>query len=400
MATAHILPVERFKFGFYTLCAFLLSPVVFAVSLLRKDKMVFERGRPKILIVPIMTRVGDLVCSTVAIRAAKVRYPEARVSVLVGKKIVSLMKVVPYVDEVVNINDLPFKGFWGRGRFFVFLFRQRFDAVVCLTNNPFNNLVAWFSASSIRIKTVVRRRSLAEMVTDILSNKKLLYETGTFLQDHYVKLLQFVGVPFSRPVKEVVPTAEGDRNVDVYLAERQIGKGHLVVGITPSAGHRAKEWPLERFAKLIESVIEKHDARVILIDAPSNDARVQGLISRVPELVRTKVFAATNFALSDIPSLIKRLNVFIAVDTGNIYIAHALKVPLVDITGPVHPDEQPPSDELSIQVRPPADMKPVFFVLEGPGNDAYEKAPALVNSITPEMVFSAFEELVRRTMSV
>lgn len=58
-----------------------------------------------------------------------------------------------------------------------------------------------------------------------------------------------------------------------------------------------------------------------------------------------------------------RFNLYIAADTGPIYIAHALKVPLVDIIGPVDPREQPPKDERSIQVVAEG-VEPTSFVLK------------------------------------
>jgi ADP-heptose:LPS heptosyltransferase len=115
------------------------------------------------------------------------------------------------------------------------------------------------------------------------------------------------------------------------------------------------------------------------LGSPSADARGHGF------------FKAVNFTLEELPSLIKRLNLYIAVDTGPIYIAHALKVPLIDITGPCDSNEQPPNDELSIQVRPPPYIKPSSFVMKKPGKPAeHEKA---LESTHVEDVFLAIEKL-------
>jgi ADP-heptose:LPS heptosyltransferase len=394
--TRHILPMERWKFFCYTILGFLLTPIIITTSIYRRKAFARRSKTPKVLIVPILTRVGDLICATTAFRALKLYYPNSHLSVLVGKKVVDLLKVSPRHDAVININDLPFKGFWGRGRLFWYLYRQGFDAVVSLTNNPFNNLINWFSAAPIRIKTIMRHRSIAERMTDVFSNRKLCYEIGAFLQDHYVRLLQFVGVPFSPSVKEVIPTTEGDKKVSAFFETNRLDSNRPIIGITPSAGHRAKEWPLDRFASLAQGLIEEYQARILLIDAPSNRERVDTVIKFLPLELRPNITAATDFALSDLPSLTKRLDLFIAVDTGLIYIAHALRVPLIDITGPVDPHDQPPEDERSVQVRPPKSMKPVFSVLGSPDLAAYRAAPALVMAITPKDVLDATALLVSR----
>ena len=64
--------------------------------------------------------------------------------------------------------------------------------------------------------------------------------------------------------------------------------------------------------------------------------------------------------------------------------------------GPVHPDEQPQNDEKSVQVCPPKEFSPVFFVLERPSAEAYEIAPRVIDSIGSEAVLDAFKELVNR----
>ena len=283
MKKKHILPMERWKFIFYACLAYVLSPVILISSWARQKSSGLNSDSPKVLAVPIMTRVGDLVCSTVALRALKLHYPNSHLSVLVSKKIIDLLKTSSRQDRIININDTPFKGFWGRGRFFLFLFRERFDCVVCLSNNPFNNLVAWYSAAPYRIKTVVKHKSLAEKMTDILTNRHLLFETGSFLQDHYVALLRFLNVPFSLPTQEILPTKEGDEKALKYLNKRGLDSRHPLVGITPSAGHRAKEWPPERFAEVASALIKKYDARILLIDSPSNLERIKAVISSAGE---------------------------------------------------------------------------------------------------------------------
>ena len=339
----HILPMERWKFVCYAGLAFFLFPL----RNLRKIKTKPER----ILIVPIMTRVGDLVCVTVTFRAIKEAYPKAHLSVLVGKKVIDLIRSNERIDEIININDTPFKGFWGRGRFFRFIRSKHFDAVVSLTNNPFNNLVALYSFAPLRVKTIVAFRSRAERFTDSFNNHLLEYKTGEFLQDHYIRLLSFLNIPFKPPVKEVFVTALGEKKADEFLQEHGLSNAPLRVGMSMSAGHTTKEWPREYFAELVTKLVETHKAKIIFIDSPSNRPRVEEVLNAVSAEVRSSVIIATIFSLAELPSVIKRFHAFISVDTGPIYIAHALKVPVIDIIGPVHPHDQPPEDERSFRLR-------------------------------------------------
>jgi ADP-heptose:LPS heptosyltransferase len=380
--------MERWKFVCYAGLAVFLSPL----RNIRRAKVKPER----ILVIPIMTRVGDLVCATAAFRAIKLTYPNAHLSVLVGKKVIDLIRSSERIDEIINLNDIPFKGFWGRGRFFRYIFSKHFDAVVSLTNNPFNNLVALYSFAPLRIKTVVSFRSRAERVTDWFNNRPLEYKTGEFLQDHYIRLLSLLNIPFTPPVKEVFVTNTGEKRADEFLREHGLAQASLIIGMSMSAGHTTKEWPREYFAELVTGLVETKGARVIFIDSPSNRPRIEEMLKAVSAKVRSSVTIATTFTLAELPSIIKRFHMFISVDTGPIYIAHALKVPVIDIIGPVHPHDQPPEDERSVQVAPPKEFPPVFFVLGSPKPGSFEKARKAVYACTVAMVMVAFDELCRR----
>ena len=63
--------------------------------------------------------------------------------------------------------------------------------------------------------------------------------------------------------------------------------------------------------------------------APAS-TRTTAIMRRVPHFLTT----LSKFLL-EMPSVIKRLNLYIAVDSGPIYVAHALGVPVIDIDGEI-----------------------------------------------------------------
>ncbi|MDP3661261.1 MAG: glycosyltransferase family 9 protein [bacterium] len=380
---------ERCRFIFYATLGMVLSPVLFFVGFLRRARMRAPR-EARILVIPIMTRVGDLVCATPVFRALKLQYPHCRLSVLVAKNAAGIVRHNPRIDELIVMNDAPFKGFWGRGRFFLFLYQQKFDYAIALANNPFGSLAALWSAAPVRIKTVVRPRTLVEILTDWWNTRSVRYEHCSFLQAHYLRLLVPLRVPYALPVKEVFTTPEGEQKVKEFLRVKKFADAQLRIGITVTAGNRIKEWPPERFAELADRIVESGEARTIFIDSARNLQAVNEVVGMMKRGERA--VAATEFSLEELPSLIKKLHMFIAVDTGLIYIAHALGVPLVDIIGPVEPNEQPPNDERSAQVLPPPKHTPSSFVIKRPGSAAARRAA--VEAISVSAVYEAFEQLV------
>ncbi|KKU60101.1 MAG: Glycosyl transferase, family 9 [Parcubacteria group bacterium GW2011_GWA2_47_12] len=382
---------ERLRFAFYAALGMLLSPALFFVGMLRRNTT-HSPSDARILVIPIMTRVGDLVCATPVFRALKMRYPHCRLSVLVAKNVAGIVRHNPRIDEIIVMNNPPFKGFWGRGRFFLFLFRQHFDSVVALSNNPFGSLAALWSAAPVRIKTTVRPRTFVEALTDWWNTRCVRYGHGSFLQAHYIHLLASLGVPFTEPKKEIFVTEAGEYKAEEFFKAEGISARDLRIGVSVSAGNTIKEWPTERFASLAARLISEKTAKIIFIDTQSNENKIEKTLAAMKN--KKNISIATNFTLEELPSLMKRLNMFIAVDTGAIYVAHALGVPLVDIIGPVEPNEQPPRDERSVQILPPPRIRPSSFVIARPG--AFSARRDAVLSIPVSAVYDAAAQLLSK----
>lgn len=371
----HIVFAERVKFIAGLCLAFLLWPF-------RRRE---QGGVRKILVVPIVSRLGDLVCSTPVYRELAHALPSAHLAVLCAKNVLGIIKHNPHISEIINLNAVRYKGFMGRFRLLADIRGREFDAVVSLTNNPFGNVVAAWSGAPLRIKTVHYPRTLAETLSDWFSNVHREYRDGSFLQTHYLALLAPLGVSAREPVKEVFTTEAGERKAEAFLAAEGIAPTDTLIGISVSAGNTVKEWPPERFAGLADRLIRERGAKIVFVDAPADEPKIEHVISAMRE--KRNISIATNFTLEELPSLIKRLSLFIAVDTGTVYIAHALGVPLVDIIGPVEPNEQPPRDARSIPVLPPPPHAPSSFVLARPGS--WEARRAAICATSGESVYTA-----------
>lgn len=366
--------------------AFLLVPIFW--WRVRQRRREFQKNdHPRILVVPILTRIGDLVCASVVFRAIKKHFPKSHLSVVAGAKAMGIIKNNPRIDQLINFNDIPFKGLLGRGRFFKFLGKQKFDYVISLTNAPINNLIAFYSFAPHRIKTIREERSLIERITDMFNSETRLYRDHTFLQAHYLKILEPLGIYEDETIQEVFTSPDGDKKTDTYFERNGIEKGEHVVGICITAGNKIKEWGDERFAELARRIVEKYNMTLVFIGGKGDEERINTVLQKLKNVRASKCTKAVDFSIEELPSLIKRLTLIIGADTGPIYIAHALNVPLIDILGPIDPTEQPPEDERSILVRPPANIKPSSFVLKNPGKP--EEHRRAVEATTVDMVWAA-----------
>lgn len=370
------------KKKFLIVLAFLLSPILLHMASRRR---IPEREAVRILVIPQLTRIGDLVCATPVFREIKKALPRSYVAVLLTNKIAPLIRNNPNVDElliyrtkglIAAIKDVRARNFhWS----------------VNLSAAPVGTAISLISLISKRVSLIYEGRPLANVLTDWLNTHFFLYEHHTYLPKFYLRLLEPVGVSTQEDRKELFISEISRDYIRALLEERGIPAGAPVVGVSITAGNKIKEWGDQNFLKLIRSIISSYKVHALLIGGRDDEERVERLRSSLQEEEKRSCTVITGVSIEHLPALIERFSLYIAVDTGPIYIANALGVPLVDIIGPVDPREQPPRDERSVQVLPSAEVPPSSFVFKrrGPISDT-RRALA---SITVNDVLSAVEKL-------
>ena len=398
---------NTYKRLFFFFWVFLTAPMIAVRIFLRRvwRPSSAPHAPLRIVVLPQLTRIGDLVCATPVFRVLKERYPDAHLAAVTTNKVVGIIRDNTRIDEILIYKSTEL---WGLIRA---LRRGNFDWSFSLTGTSFGNLIFFAGLVQNRAKITRNDRTLTERFTDWMTPLKLLYTHGTYLPRRYLDLLRFIGIEQPREVPEVFVTDAAEARASAYLRGEQGTEGrHPLIGISITAGNKIKEWGDARFVELASALMAKYPTgAIVFLGALRDSARIGALIEslrgkhqtigiREPGHRMSPVYAATDFSLDELAGFIKHLDFYIAVDTGPIYIAHALGVPLVDITGPVDPWEQPPHDSKSICVTPPAPFYPSSFVLKRPGSkEAHARAR---DAITIEMVLAAALELLGRASSL
>jgi len=109
---------------------------------------------------------------------------------------------------------------------------------------------------------------------------------------------------------------------------------------------------------------------------------------------QSKITNTTCISTEDLKARISKLDVFISVNTGPIYIAEAFDVSTVDLIGPVSPWDQPPQGKIHKMVFAPGNPKPLLYVLDTRNHDVKE-AQRIAQSTRLEDVIAAVEEALQ-----
>ena len=114
-------------------------------------------------------------------------------------------------------------------------------------------------------------------------------------------------------------------------------RGYLVVNPNASDLMIERRWPSERFAVMIDRLVEQHGLPVVLIGAPADRSHVVTVADQV-RVNGDRVFnLAGQLSLGGLFALLEGAACMITNDTGPMHMAWALETPTVCLFGPVDP---------------------------------------------------------------
>ena len=290
--------------------------------------MVFD---PRNILVIDFGQLGDVVMSLPALRAIRERFPNAQITVAVGKPGKELLNLSGYANEVLEVDrvalrDGPTLISIGHIAKLVLEVRiKKFDFVVDLHSYYETNILGFLSGAPKRLYSRRSNRSL-----DFLANftpRPIREVETTHLVDRYLDVLKPLGIENVSRAPALRTSPADDAAVEALLKKEKAQTRELLVGVFPGAGSSTRLWPLERFVELADHLIRNDKVRVIVFAGPEER-------EMVPQM--RKVFPAGTifFDRLTIPQLVSaqaRLTVFISNDTGPAHIAAAVGTPVIMI---------------------------------------------------------------------
>ncbi|MCX5750940.1 MAG: glycosyltransferase family 9 protein [Candidatus Saganbacteria bacterium] len=294
--------------------------------------------------------IGDVVLITPALSALKKRFPEAKLTLLIQKYTEDVVKGNPDIDAII-IDDIKAGKVNNVFEYFGYVNRiksQKFDLCV----NYYNDTPAYAYLpflAGIPYRIADKSRILSSWLSNL----------GTFLNHldpnkHVVErnldLIMPLGIDRSNP-KLILPIQkESENKVAALLESLNISKEQLLIGIHIGTGGSNKAWRADGYAKVIDTLSEQYNAKIILIGSGKEEKTAIEIIS----LCKHKPISLVNkLTLAELIALISYLKLFIGVDSGPMHIAAALKIPVVAIfaTKKIKPSEWGPWQTQNVIIR-------------------------------------------------
>ncbi|MBU1128131.1 MAG: glycosyltransferase family 9 protein [Candidatus Omnitrophica bacterium] len=317
-------------------------------------------------------RLGDVVISTPVIRFLREKFPFAQIAMLVAPMTCDVVCNNPDIDEVIIYDKCnKQKGLWETIKFAFALKKKQFDLAIALHPTNRVHLMLFIAGIPIRIgydrnfgKLLNKRfshRKQKGAMHEVMYNFDLLSRAGFQTDNADIRPYMVIG----QEDKELVDTILREQGVgsnfihsavqnpainggvgksrlsmNPYPKPRAFSPGSLkgFIVIHPGASCPSKRWPVERFAKVADSVVDHFGYDVVLVGA--GDA--EELSARVARRMRNRSFDLTDMLrVGELAEVLRRGKLLISNDSGPVHVATAVGTPVVCVFGRSDPGLSP-----------------------------------------------------------
>lgn len=301
-----------------------------------------QQIHPKRILIINIFGIGDVLFTTPLITNLKACFPDVKIGYVVNKRAQTVIANDPAIDQIFVYERDDFKKLAQESRrkylkaFFIFLKsirQERYDVVFDVSLNSFTALMTWLLGIQHRIGFNYKNRSW------YLNNKVNLegYERKHVIQ-YCLDLLQLVHVPVKTEHMRCF-VDEADSVWAQHLFEMQkIDHTRPVIGLVPGGGASwgrdvaYRRWPIEKYVKLADNLIEKFSAQIILLGDQSEVPLCEAIMKGKEADILSECGQTT---IGQFSALVQRCSLVIANDGGPLHISVAVGAKTVSIFGPV-----------------------------------------------------------------
>ena len=282
----------------------------------------------RILIVEV-NWLGDVLFSTPFIKAVRERFKDAYIACMLPPRPREILEYNPRIDEIIIYDEKArHRSILGKLRFILSLRKKRFDFAILLHRSFTRTLLTYLSGIKERAGyTTEKRRAL-------LTHPVEPPEVDLHKVEYFLKIAQSLGCDTSNKDYEFFITDKERKYIEEELSKGGVKKEDLLVVINPGANWLPKRWPEENFARLIDFLITKYGAKVV-ISGGKLDMEIAGRIKKKMKKIPIVFSGRTN--LKELGALMERASLVISGDSGPMHIAVAMGSSVIALFGPTSP---------------------------------------------------------------
>jgi heptosyltransferase-3 len=273
---------------------------------------------PESILFIVVSRIGDTLFATPAIRSVAEPFPEASITVLGHSNRVEILRSLPFVSRVGSISKktAPWRG-WFTKKKYELAFVYNFDeALVAYALRVAQNVVA-FRQKDVRLNARLYR----------------CVAPPPFQSEHAVRQLlrlpEAVGITADSLRLAYYCTRTEREEATVRLSRIGADKASPLIGLQvasfPTKAYR--DWPVEHFASLCDRIVARWpNAHFLIFGGQAEQSRTASLKARLGECA--SLFAG-RLTLRETAALMALTDLYVGVDTGPTHLMSTYDIPMV-----------------------------------------------------------------------
>jgi ADP-heptose:LPS heptosyltransferase len=304
----------------------------------------FTKENVRRILVVRKDNIGDLICTTPALRALRQAFPAAHVAILVSKHCRSVVERNADLDEVLTYPKAKYHrgiprlwAMWELGRVIRRLRRRHFDLAIAM-GRPCSRSSAWLAYAS---GAPWRLGYATPALRPFPFFLNLECDPGAITShevDACLELLASIGIPSAGRRLTLIPDPEAQATIRERLAEAGIAPGERVALIHISSRREANRWPLASFAQVADLLRERFDLTIALSWAPGDagNSLFPGDDGKAEEVARHMRATGVLLRTPTLDELIAAMSLsafVLSADGGPVHVAAALDIPQVALFG-------------------------------------------------------------------
>ncbi len=206
--------------------------------------------------------------------------------------------------------------------------RQRFDLVLDLQVYLKAGLLTAGARAEMKLGF---DRARARDMNWLFTTRRIPPHEPQHVQDQYFEFLEYLGVS-PEPVEWGIPISEEEREAQQRFFARM---DRPVCAIVVGTSKPQKNWPADRYARLLEIIDAEFGFQPVLVGGPSTVER-----EAAAEITRLTAAPVSNELGDDLRRLVWLLDgadIVVSPDTGPLHIARALETPVIGLYGYTNP---------------------------------------------------------------
>jgi heptosyltransferase-2 len=315
-------------------------PIWVRVRFRRRNRVPPKSSEVRTVLVWNIDSLGDSLWITPSLRALRVGYPHAKITLACNKKVQDIFLYNRNLDEVIGIDPEPFYSAKGYLRALPELEQRSFDVMIVLEAG---------SRPADRGRLLGRSIQVGYLVSSELGIFKTLPDailapnTGRsrrYWPQYFMKGVELLGIPPVAAQLEVFWSVEEAEKIrGAWGHSNDYARIAIQPGVAPYAS-LTKKWPFENFVELITDLLERYQANVFVTGSFEEREEGERLIAAVRK--RTQIgdlkLVAGEFTVREMPLFLKSMNLVVTADTAALHLAEVAQVPVIALFGATDPE--------------------------------------------------------------